>query len=1123
MKSSQTNTFTGGMQKDLHPMTTPNNVLTDALNATITTMNGNENVLQNDMGNARVESAYLPEGYIPIGMKEHGGIIYIASYNPVTEKGQVGSFPSPERNIENINGAGCVLNFNELLESKIVEVNGTQQRYNEIENYSIKYELEDGRIFHPGDMFNLVADLSKIPFTVTNQLGNNGVGDISLGLYVLDSSNNLVNITDSLNFYYSEDVGSHKKGDLIEDINNRYLGTFIKPLISNSESQVDGERSYTDYNTFNSKIAGKVYLIATLNSITSMDVDIAGEVEKEQDKYNAILDLNIDQVYTCPKENILPGIINIYKVDADNRRVVINYDIISNEFGKFKLKIKDFNPNENNSIFIEVIPGQKIDGVNANPAFTQINNLYSLKTTLEIDLNKLNSGEFKINTWRYYNNIIDGESRTNLVWGLEAYPKKSQKIKNLRFKFKNLLTGDKQDLDISGKKNYFGTFNESLDLTNKTLYQVQLYKVLQTDDTTDTEELIGERFILTTPLLNKCFFAESPDYLQDFGNIVENNKLGGNIYNKYHTVKMEGDSTNVLLKQFLPTTTEQPLEIIRGDNILSTVQNNKYTEQQSSYLVNYSPKLQNQKNYPFELDKQKVSIQLNVENVKAESEGSEVIYDVYNNTSTNINEGNNYIKYEVSDIPNTSLNKRIDFKNHLVSKFSGEYKQKSGIQVNTLFKAPQVDDLFGFGFSEKPWWLSSRTWTINEHRSSEETALGHILTYNALGDNKYAGSVVYKFFDTRQNGKPNHRISMDQDGGAVVYDKIVSYISKSKNKPTVALWSSYGNIKVDEDKIPEDHDGRGVEAWNGTGIANSDDALRTFGFEYVWWLGTDGQYYLLSNAIIPNDKFYIKDDQFSNKAKKTFTLQNSIAQALHNVFIGNTNNSAETKSLYILNPTTDKDLTKTVTFIPNIKVTPIIKSVQEEEEYFTHNNTQYWKTIKTNYGNEVYTNKQLAFFNFVLQTTGYSDLYIKDLNFVLESKGYEDELNTIQKINNNSEVSMLLETNDGKIFVNDSNGRELDVNKIYTIDENTKVKSIDTVPSMKNIYNTFTLGTNGYGNRSLLVRPVVTSKVEHTYYNWDQANDNTYIHFYFSDMPSFALPLSILSNTQSINARQLRN
>lgn len=206
MKSSQTNTFTGGMQKDLHPMTTPNNVLTDALNATITTMNGNENVLQNDMGNARVESAYLPEGYIPIGMKEYGGIIYIASYNPVTQKGQVGSFPSPERNIENIQGAGCSLDFNSLLLSKKWDTN-----YSEIQNYSTKIELEDGRIFHPGDMFSLIANLDNFPFTVTNQLGNEGQGDISLGLYVLDSSNNLVNITDNLNFYFLKILISIRK------------------------------------------------------------------------------------------------------------------------------------------------------------------------------------------------------------------------------------------------------------------------------------------------------------------------------------------------------------------------------------------------------------------------------------------------------------------------------------------------------------------------------------------------------------------------------------------------------------------------------------------------------------------------------------------------------------------------------------------------------------------------------------------------------------------------------------------------------------------------------------------------------------------------------------------------
>ena len=99
-KKQTTNTFGKGMMLDLHPLTVPSDVLTDALNATTITMNGNEGILQNDMGNGRVESAFLPPGYVPVGIKEYGGIIYVASYNPVTNKSQIGSFPSPERNID---------------------------------------------------------------------------------------------------------------------------------------------------------------------------------------------------------------------------------------------------------------------------------------------------------------------------------------------------------------------------------------------------------------------------------------------------------------------------------------------------------------------------------------------------------------------------------------------------------------------------------------------------------------------------------------------------------------------------------------------------------------------------------------------------------------------------------------------------------------------------------------------------------------------------------------------------------------------------------------------------------------------------------------------------------------
>jgi len=97
MKQQTQNTFHEGMMKDLNPITTPNTVLTDALNATIITYNGTEFVLQNDMGNCKVERARLTPGFIPVGMKEYGGIIYVTSLNPETRQCEVGCFPSPER------------------------------------------------------------------------------------------------------------------------------------------------------------------------------------------------------------------------------------------------------------------------------------------------------------------------------------------------------------------------------------------------------------------------------------------------------------------------------------------------------------------------------------------------------------------------------------------------------------------------------------------------------------------------------------------------------------------------------------------------------------------------------------------------------------------------------------------------------------------------------------------------------------------------------------------------------------------------------------------------------------------------------------------------------------------
>lgn len=55
------------------------------------------------MGNCQVERAKLSAGFIPLGVKEYGGVIYIASYNPDTDECELGSFPSPERDITGVN------------------------------------------------------------------------------------------------------------------------------------------------------------------------------------------------------------------------------------------------------------------------------------------------------------------------------------------------------------------------------------------------------------------------------------------------------------------------------------------------------------------------------------------------------------------------------------------------------------------------------------------------------------------------------------------------------------------------------------------------------------------------------------------------------------------------------------------------------------------------------------------------------------------------------------------------------------------------------------------------------------------------------------------------------------
>ena len=100
MKQQTVNEFKDGLNLDLHPLVTPKTVLTDNINGTFITYNGNEFCLQNDRGNKKV--AELTAGYTPIGIKEHNGILYIVSVKNVGTqqepdwRTEIGTFPSLE-------------------------------------------------------------------------------------------------------------------------------------------------------------------------------------------------------------------------------------------------------------------------------------------------------------------------------------------------------------------------------------------------------------------------------------------------------------------------------------------------------------------------------------------------------------------------------------------------------------------------------------------------------------------------------------------------------------------------------------------------------------------------------------------------------------------------------------------------------------------------------------------------------------------------------------------------------------------------------------------------------------------------------------------------------------------
>ena len=309
MKNEVINSFAEGLVSDLNELNTPNKVMTDALNATLITFNGNEFSLQNDMGNAKVGTAYLPQGYVPVGMKEHGGIIYVASHNPETGRGQIGCFPSPQELWSDEDGeiAEIEINFTKLLgfegDLKYLQVNNEFYR----ENIFLDKATKEPRIFHPGDRFIITCgSLASI-----SELLSNGILTLKLASVGTDGvlnyiDNSKLNIYDNGTFIYTKSYTNVK--DLLK--NNEYVQVF--PGTSSGKLMLIVE--YNIYDTFD--------LSWSFDNTTGLKAIFKGSTTGNLD-YAGLYNLNNGEVSTHK-----PGTPNtepVINITPNNN--IINYNI----------------------------------------------------------------------------------------------------------------------------------------------------------------------------------------------------------------------------------------------------------------------------------------------------------------------------------------------------------------------------------------------------------------------------------------------------------------------------------------------------------------------------------------------------------------------------------------------------------------------------------------------------------------------------------------------------------------------------------------------------------------------------------------------------------------------------
>lgn len=469
-KTETTNSFQDGLISDLNPLVTPNSILVNALNATTITMRGNENVLQNDMGNGRVETAYLPEGYVPLGTTELGGIIYIVSYNPITNKCQIGSFPSPERNIT----TDELGDTTKTLDTSIFYSTYTGDIFTSlISSPSYKLTLTDD-ILNPGDKFVIFnSDIESLDYisAKTQELIEPNADlypkYLKLSVICIQDNGEINSLNDSLTWY----IYSGNDGYYI------YNGEVSQS--SDGALDLDEYRNLvqSNYSVFTSKISGKLGILAELEVINAFE--IAWDAYKVDGKWNIYFLLNwsyenelshdkvnlygikVEEIQDSSTVNYQNIIITTYP-KSDNSSLTSNNDSLTNQETTFysptyvkgiaayneyveenssspyalneNITTARYNDGTDNQFFLEtpyvVSSDSGIIILQISPVMP-FGVLDYLKSEISIDIDQLGSGKINLEAYKYYWET----NQITLNWSLESYPEYNKSINSVTFSF----------------------------------------------------------------------------------------------------------------------------------------------------------------------------------------------------------------------------------------------------------------------------------------------------------------------------------------------------------------------------------------------------------------------------------------------------------------------------------------------------------------------------------------------------------------------------------------------------------------------------------------------------------------------------------------------------------------